>query len=144
MDNKSGILRDLAVRLESVNWAIIGSTGLELHAKEERLGDIDILTDSKEAYVINNFLKALEVVPVSYSESSIFRSHFGKFKIGMFDIEVMGDMEYFASGKWHSMQHIIDSHTSVELEGLSIPVAYLEDLMAVYKDLKIKGYKNLL
>jgi predicted nucleotidyltransferase len=113
---------------EKINWVLIGSTNLALQEIKIKPRDIDILTDKKGAFEINNLLKEYEVKPVRFSNSKLFGSqYFGEFKIGDIKVEVIGKLK-----KKKLVTKI------VKIDGMSLPVVSLEEELKAYEALRRK------
>ncbi|MBT3394557.1 MAG: GNAT family N-acetyltransferase [Waddliaceae bacterium] len=132
-DNQKKALKILVEKLKEINWVLIGSASLTLHGIDIEPNDLDIKTDVDGAKKANELLKEFVISPVKYSESNMFGSYLGKFKIEGVDVEVMGDLEYNVAGEWVSFKHAHNLNTFVEIDDFKVPVPYLEDITEAYK-----------
>jgi len=117
---------DKKLRRKKVKWVLIGSVSLALQGMKIKAKDIDILTNKKGAFKINELLKEYEVKPVKISRSKIFGTeYFGKFKIKDVKVEVMGKLK-----KKFPSQKII------KIGKMNLPVSSLKEELKAYKNLK--------
>lgn len=84
------LLSDL---LKGRQYAIRGTANLVLQGYDMKVDDIDIVCDEGTALAVNTILKEYMVEPVKYSESSKFKSFFGKFQVKDTLVEVMGNWQ---------------------------------------------------
>jgi predicted nucleotidyltransferase len=120
---------------QDIRWALIGSTGLALQGVNIQPEDIDILTDKKGAFSINELLQEYQVSPVAFSRSELFESYFGVFKINDVKIEIMGDLREHIDDQWISVSERLDSAKIIEIEGIRISVSPLEEQLIAYETL---------
>jgi len=86
------VLKILSEKLNRIDYVIVGSTNLALQGVNVKPKDVDILTDKKGAYSINERLKEYETLNVEWRKSKRFNSYFGKFNINGVEVEVMGEL----------------------------------------------------
>ncbi len=123
------VLKRLSVELEHlpINWVVTGSLGMALQGVPVAVHDVDIQTDKKGAYAIEQRLKEYVVNPVRFSETTRIRSHFGLLEIDSIEIEIMGDVQKSLDNfLWEEPVQIEPHIRWVELDGLAIPVMSLE------------------
>jgi predicted nucleotidyltransferase len=120
---------------QNIRWVLIGSTGLALQGVEIEPKDIDILTDKKGAFAIQELLQEYQVNPVKFSRSELFESYFGECKINDVKIEIMGDLKENIDNEWISVSGILASPKILEIEGIHIPVSPLEQQLRAYERL---------
>ena len=116
-----------------IRWVVAGSLSLALQEVNVKPRDIDIFTNRKGAFKINDLLKKHEKKKVEYSQTNRFASFFGVFRINDVKIEVMGDYKEREGDKWISLSHRLRSPKIVEIDGVKIPVSPLEDQLTSYK-----------
>jgi S-adenosylmethionine-dependent methyltransferase len=126
------VLRRLAERLNTagVAYKIVGSTCLALHGVPLTPGDIDVETDAAGAYRIQDLWPEVVVDPVRLRTSPIYRSHLGHLSIDGIMVEIMGAMERPDGDSWVSTA--ASTETMVELDGVPVPVAWLEEEALAY------------
>uniref|UniRef100_A0A7C4XMP6 Nucleotidyl transferase AbiEii/AbiGii toxin family protein n=1 Tax=candidate division WWE3 bacterium TaxID=2053526 RepID=A0A7C4XMP6_UNCKA len=91
----------LAQKLNRGLYAIRGTASLVLQGLDFNVSDIDVICDKDTALLCNVLLNEFVVSPVIYSESSKFKSYFGKFKVNGLDVEIYGDWQIKDSkGEW--------------------------------------------
>ena len=131
MDVDPSIARSLEIvvdRLESQAciWAVTGSLGQALQGLSVRPHDIDLQTDRKGAYDIEEALTDFLIREVTFSAADRIRSYLGAFRVEGIIVEVMGDVEKrTADGSWESVdltKHLV----WVPAFERSIPVVSLE------------------
>lgn len=126
-------LRIISERLKNkVKWVLVGSLSLALQGVEVNAKDIDVLTDKAGAFKINELLKEFEIKKVEFSETKLFRSYFGKFKIKGILVEVMGDLEEKRGNKWHSLSYRLAAPRIIRVSDMEIPVSSLKDQLESY------------
>lgn len=109
------------------NWAIDGSTSLVLQGLELRPHDIDILTDEKGAYQIQDILGKFVEIPLRHISNERYDSHFGVASMDGIRIEIMGDLKVFRNGRWSETQNPERLKIKViKLQGTKVPVVSLE------------------
>lgn len=99
------LLRLIKVIPDNVPWAVDGSCSLSLQGIDVTPHDIDILTDSVNAYNIERVLEDFSVRKVKYGETEQWRSHFGIFQVNSVKVEIIGDLQSFRDGKWSDVQN---------------------------------------
>ena len=69
-------LRKICLRLNNCQsaWVVTGSLGMALQGMDIEIHDIDIQTDQRGAYEIEDLLSDYVVMPVEYSASKRIRS----------------------------------------------------------------------
>lgn len=125
-------LRRLAERLNTagVAYKIVGSTCLALHGVPLTPGDINVETDAASAYRIQTLWPDAVVAPVMLCTSATYRSHLGHLSIDGITVEIMGAMERPDGNGWVSTA--ASTETRVELDGVPVPVAWLEEEALAY------------
>jgi len=127
------------LRGQNVKWVVVGSASLALQGLKVTPNDLDILTNKKGAHAMNKLLKEYEVKPVSFGRSTLFESHFGKFKVGEMRVEVMGNLKLKLGGTWRSYTHRLRSPAIIAVDGMKIPVSSLRSQFRSTKLLHRRG-----
>jgi len=83
----------LAKRLTSYQYAIRGTASLVLQGFDMQVGDIDVLTNRQTALVCNDLFQEYLIEEIEYSESTQFKSYFGKLEIDGVPVEIMGEWQ---------------------------------------------------
>jgi len=95
--------------------------------------DIDILTDKKGAFQIQELLKDYEIKKVELTKSEKLCSYLGKFQIMGLEIEVIGNFQAKTpNGKW-TKPLSPKLKTTLKLGNLKIPVSPLKVELEAYK-----------
>ncbi len=125
-------LRRLAGRLNEagIPYKVVGSASLALHGLPLIVGDIDIETSAADAYRVADLFADHLVMPVALRESPLYRSHLGHLEIAGVTVEIMGDIEQPVAGGWASTA--TSTETRVNLDGVPVPVSWLEEEMLAY------------
>ena len=128
------------LRHKNIKWRIGGSTNLALQGIKIKAPDIDIITDKQGAYEINKILKEYEIIPVKFSRTEKYASHFGKFRINRTNIEVIGNLNYFVNGKWLKAQSMVLNKTPLlKLGGFGVRITPLQYQLKSYQKMKRKA-----
>jgi len=97
LNTVSKVLKNIAKILneKDIPWILAGSTASYLNGLSIEPKDLDILTDKENAYKIDKiFEKSFEVIrKMSYGETEIYASHFGRYKVQGVFVEVIGDLK---------------------------------------------------
>ncbi len=108
---------------EDVIWALTGSTGFALQDVPVTPTDIDVQTDEQGAYAIERRLDGYLVDPVSLSEGTGIRSHFGRLVLEGITVELMGALQKRRSdGRWEPPVDVSRHRTFVPMDGVRVPV----------------------
>lgn len=77
------LLSMLICKLETnkVNWVLIGSLNLFLQGVDVEFHDVDICTNKKGAFRINQIFKDYVVQPFAFSKTELIKSYRGILKI---------------------------------------------------------------
>lgn len=96
----SFLLKELEAN--KVNWVLIGSLNLFLQGVDVEFHDIDILTDKKGVSRINKIFRDYVIQPVIFSETEVFKSFRGIFKINDYLVDIVTDLQFRPSknSKW--------------------------------------------
>jgi len=125
-------LRRLAVELNAagIPYKVVGSACLALHGLPLTPGDIDVETDAASAYRIQALWLDAVVDPVMLQTNPTYRTYLGHLSIDGITVEIMGDMEHREGDGW--MPTAASTETVVELDGVPVPVAWLEEEALAY------------
>ena len=132
------VLRKMHARLEQadVNWVVTGSVGFALQGVPVSPGDLDIQTDEAGAYEIERLFSEFVLRKVAFSSTGRIRSHFGALLVDGITVEVMGDIQKKRDdGSWDDPVDLDRHKRVVEVEGISVPVLFLEYERHAYKRL---------
>lgn len=124
----------IACQAPSATWALTGSTSMALQGMTLDVHDIDVQTDKSGAYQLGKLLDSYALEPVHFCGTDLMRSHFGRFKIGAVDLEIMGDIEKKRpDGSWEEAVPLPSIIEHVQFEGMNIPVLSLAYEAQAYK-----------
>ena len=122
-------------------WVLGGSCSLALHGVPVTPQDLDIATDREGAYQIGEALRkvAQEIRPVQWGESERIRSHYGQYRIGDVQVDVIGAAELREGDNWTPAK--LPSEWEVELVAvpgadLSVPAFTLQHELVAYRRLQ--------
>ena len=126
------VLRALAARLDAagIPCRVVGGTAAALHGVPVRVKDIDLETTAAGAQQIAALFAACVIRPVAFSESPVYRSHFGQLDIDGVLVEIMGDLERREGDGWAPSAALTE--TVVMLEGAPVRVSWLEEETLAY------------
>jgi len=125
---------------KKIKWIIGGSTSLSLQGiKLKKISDIDIATDKKGAFKINEIFKEYEIKPVKFSKNRIISSYRGKLKIKNIEVDVMGELSEKIGNRWVNIsRQRLKSPKFIKIRNNRIPVTPLEQHLVPYKILRRK------
>lgn len=130
------VLEHLCVELSDgkINWVITGSLGFALQGMPVTVEDIDLQTDAKGAYEIENRFREYVVRSVRLSEAERIRSHYGELLIDGVTVEIMGDVQKKQPGEtvWGAPTPLNAHKRIIDVGGFPIPVLSLEYEHAAY------------
>jgi len=110
---------------KDINWVVTGSASFCLQGVPVSPNDIDIQTDEKGAYRIEELFRDRVIKEVEFSSTDRIRSHFGALMIHGILVELMGAVQKFYDGNWEDPIDI-DAHKKfVHVDGMKIPVLEL-------------------
>jgi hypothetical protein len=126
------VLKTIVRQLDAVGIAyrVVGGTALALRDLPVPVNDIDLEMTQADAYRFGELFPDAVVDPVSWRESDNVRSHFGRFQIDGFNIEVMSDLEWLRDGRW--VPTFSRTRDTVPLEGIPVSVLELEEETLAY------------
>jgi SAM-dependent methyltransferase len=115
---------------EALDYKVAGGACLALHGLRLPVKDVDIEMGVDDVYRFQELFPAQVVVPVSLSETDIYRSHFGIFDFDGLKVEVMGDLHRREGDRWLPTQ--TRTLELVDLAGLEVRVSWLEEETLAY------------
>ena len=124
----SKVLELLIARISPAEhlWGLTGSAGLRLQGVDIPVHDLDLQTDARTIYLLEQELAEFVQVPVHVWETEHTRSHHGQAEIDGLQVEFLGDVRHRGvNGEWESPLDIRSILVWVEWHGLSIPVLSL-------------------
>ncbi len=108
-------------------WAFTGGANLLLQGLDVPYNDIDIETDARSAYLAQEILGGTIVLPVSFSTSAPYRSHFGKTMLDGWLVEIMGAVQKLRpDGSWTPAPDLTVITRRVAYHGECVPVLNLQ------------------
>lgn len=116
-----------------VVWALTGSAAFSLQGLDMAVHDIDIQTDDRGAYLIEQALSQFTLNPVCFFESTQIRSHFGQFMLDGVAIDLMGDIQKFHDGHWEDNIQLSPLIRYIPLERYRVPVLDLRYEYEAYR-----------
>ena len=120
-----------ALKGRGVRWAVMGSLSHALQGLKVQPNDIDISTDRRGAYRIEQLLEPHVTRPVTYSQAHRVRSHLGELTLHGVKIQIIGDMETSTDNStWTPLPH--DHPRLITVAGAPIPVRTLEQEIQTY------------
>ncbi len=106
-------------------WALTGSAGLRLQGVDISVHDLDIQTDEKTIYVLEEKLAGLMKLPVHVWESEHTRSYHAQAEIDGLQVEFLGDVRHPGEGKTWEPLDLELVRVWVEWHEMRIPVLSL-------------------
>jgi hypothetical protein len=117
-------------------WAVTGSLGFALRGIPVRPHDIDIQTDEKGAYSMEDIFAEYLVRKVGFSSTDNLRSHFGAFMINGIKCEIMGDIEKrLSNGTWSPAPDLRKHIEHIRVNEMDVPVLSLRYECEAYMQL---------
>ncbi|WP_290815552.1 nucleotidyltransferase domain-containing protein [Halovivax sp.] len=131
------VVRTVHRRLDGtgVEWALTGSASFALQGVPVEPNDVDVQTTERGAYAIEERFADSVVDPISRSESSAIRSHFGALELRGVRVEVMGDLRKRVDGRWEPPVDVVARRERVPLDDAEIPVLSLSYEARAYEQL---------
>jgi len=115
-------------------WALTGSAGLRLQGVDISVNDLDLQTDARTIYMLEQKLVEFMKVPVHVWESEHTLSHHGQAEINGLQVELLGDMRHRCfDGTWESPLDIESIREWVEWREFEIPVLSLTHEVLAYE-----------
>lgn len=114
-------------------WALTGSAGLRLQGVDMPVHDLDIQTDEKTVYLIEQRLAGSMKTAVQLWESPGMRSLDGKAEVEGIEIELLANIAHKTpDGTWRTSTDF-SRLVWVDLHGLRVPTFPLEDELEAYE-----------
>jgi len=125
-------IKEIHNKLENsdINWAFFGSANLLMQGLNVSPGDIDILTDERGAYKIENIFKENIARPVKFSSDGKVQSHYGDLKINGVLVQIVGD--FTSSEDLNPMANLSDK-IIVQFFGMQLPCLSLKGELFSYR-----------
>lgn len=120
-----------------VMWILSGSASLVLQGVDVEVhDDIDILTDEEGALRIATLLAGRTIKASEFSNTDIYRSHFGVYEFDGIKVEVMGEFQYrLKDGSW-SRPNQENEIIYLEFQDMKLPLLTLEQELIEYENLE--------
>ena len=125
----ANVLRFLVEKLPPAEhlWALTGSAGLCLQGVELNVHDLDLQTDAKTVFLLENELVEFMKVPVHLWETEHTLSYHGQAEIHGLQVELLGDIRHRQpDGAWGMSLDLRSVLVWVEWQDFEIPVLSLE------------------
>ena len=130
------VIKTLYSRLHETDivWVIGGSLALKLDGIDVHPKDIDLFTDEKGAYKIEELFAEFLLRKVSFSTKDNIRSHFGALNINGIEVEIIGFIEFQdEDGIWSVGRKLEDVHHIYELDEMEIPLMNIDSQLLGYR-----------
>ncbi|MBI9046819.1 MAG: hypothetical protein JEZ06_20200 [Anaerolineaceae bacterium] len=119
-----------------IPWVLTGSLGMRLQGMQLHPEDIDIQTDKTGAYQIAKALSPFCIQDIKFLKSEHIQSHFGKFVIHGFTVEIMGDIQKkLTNNSWENPVHIPSVRKWISWQKYQVPVLSLSYEAKAYRRL---------
>jgi hypothetical protein len=135
-EQHAGVLRFLVEKIPPAEnlWALTGSAGLRLQGVELSVHDLDLQTDAKTVFLLENALTDFMKVPVHLWETEHTLSYHGQAEINGLQVELLGDIRHRQpDGIWGTSLDIQAVLVWVEWHDLEIPVLSLVHEAVAYE-----------
>jgi hypothetical protein len=132
------VLRKIHEKLagSEISWVVTGSLNFALHGLQVEIHDIDIQTDKKGAYKIEQLLSEFMTRRIRYRSSKNIRSYFGVLTLDNIRVEIMGDIQKkLKNDSWEKPVNVNNYKEIIKLESMEIPVLSLEYEHEAYRQL---------
>ena len=115
-------------------WVLTGSAGLRLQGVDLSVNDLDLQTDAKTVFRLEEELAECMKVPVHLWESEHTLSYHGQAEINGLQVELLGDMRHrLPDGSWGMSLDLRSVLVWMEWRGLEIPVLSLQHEAIAYE-----------
>jgi hypothetical protein len=135
-EQHAGVLRFLIKKIPPAKnlWALTGSAGLRLQGVELSVNDLDLQSDSKTVFLLENELVDFMKVPVHLWETEHTLSYHGQAEIDGLQVELLGEIRHRQpDGTWGMSLDIQPVLVWVEWHDLEIPVLSLVHEAVAYE-----------
>ena len=121
---------------KNIKWAFVGSFNLALQGVDVEPQDIDIITDSDGALLMNELLKEFVVTPVKYRSDEKYDAYQGIFMIAGAEVEILGQLHNKNPyGDLWTETNSLSAIKMMNYRGLKVPVIALEQEAHAYTKL---------
>lgn len=115
-------------------WVLTGSAGLRLQGVDVPVNDLDLQTDAKTVYFLEQELAESMILPVHVWESPRMRSFHGKAEMGGVQVELLGDVRHRApDGGWGDSFDITSVRIWVDWREVRVPALSLAHELIAYE-----------
>jgi hypothetical protein len=115
-------------------WALTGSAGLRLQGVNIPVHDLDLQTDAKTIYFLEEKLAEFMKIPVHIWETEHTRSYHGQADVHGLQVELLGDVRHRAAdSSWDSPLDLESVRVWVEWKHIQIPVLSLPHEALAYQ-----------
>ena len=115
-------------------WALTGSTGLRLQGVDTSVHDLDLQTNMKTVFLMEERLAEFMKVPVHLWETEHTLSYHGQAEIFGLQVELFGDICHrLPDGSWSAPPDIDSILVWLKWRDLNIPVLSLEHEVFAYE-----------
>jgi hypothetical protein len=131
---------------QDLHWVLTGSMALALQGLPVFPNDVDLQTDTRGAFLIEQIFKPYIIRPVVYSAVDKIRSQFGAFMLKGIEVEIIGDIQKrMEDGSWTSAPDLERLRETIEVDGLKVPVLPLDYEAEAYAQIgKVERSQELL
>jgi hypothetical protein len=123
--NYLNVFRTIYNRLYNsyINWVVTGSFAFAIQGIPLEVHDIDIQTNEKGAYQIEQRFSEFVAKNITLSSVEKIRSHFGALEIDGIKIEIMGDIQKrLSDGTWEKPVDLDHHRRFVDFNGMQVPI----------------------
>ncbi len=116
-------------------WVVIESVALLVHGVQLDPDDLDILANEAAFYAICELFKDNLCYAPQYGKTNLFESTIARFNFEGRQVELMMNFKKNLQGTWKDISYLLDKHSVIDFEGLSIPVASIRESYSIYSQL---------
>jgi S-adenosylmethionine-dependent methyltransferase len=126
------VLKEMAETLKenNITFTVVGGTSLALRGFDVPVRDLDLEMSVQDTFRFEEIYHDHSVDGVNLRENHQWRSHIGRFVIDGVNVEVMGGLCRRVGQNW--VPSFLFTRSSVDLDGVSIPVLELEEEALAY------------
>ncbi|WP_315120612.1 hypothetical protein [uncultured Clostridium sp.] len=127
---------------EGVKWAVGASILLNHYGLVDNPNDIDILIDLEDKEKVDNIFKDLGVGEEKGKTTTYLTRYFGEYKVNNVYVDIMGG--FIINHENGQYEYIFDENSitsSMDLNGINIPLTSLEDWYVAYQLIPNRDYK---
>jgi hypothetical protein len=132
------VLRFLIERIPPTEylWALTGSAGLRLQGVDLSIHDLDLQTDAKTVFLLEQELAEFMKTPVHLWETEHTLSYHGQAEIHGLQVELLGDIRHRQpDGMWGTALDVKSILVWMEWQDLEIPVLSLAHEAVAYENM---------